>query len=181
MNGGLVGLVLGLVIGMGVGIAIDLGRKNEANARYRAEQEKAKQKAEADNKVEATLRAEVLRVASERYPGHLATETLLDGLELKSWPDRLFHELFKVPEIVIPYAKPGGGTGEVHLWSLETVNENAKDERYQDYVRRVEREYEEEQRWERERAEEERKAAEAIEALKAKQQIVPFEQLKQRR
>ena len=67
------------------------------------------------------------------------------------------------------------------MWSLNTIEENSKDERYQRDVREAEMAHEEELRYEREHAEAMRREEQAIAAQKAKQKVITFTQLKERK
>ena len=187
------GVIGGAFLGPVVSMLLMRARRNEA--RRRAAREVARQKEE------LCARSEAREAALRAYPDYLDNDTLCDPEGEYAWPDELFSRLFVVPDIIVPYA-PQLYDGEIRLWSKTYVAERSRDPEYIEYREELERERrarEEELRLEeaerqreeaeRQREEEEARAveeakrveAEALAARRARQIVIPVEELKRDR
>jgi len=187
-------VALGVVLGaIAAGCVYALLMQQVAEAR----KEKARRQKEHEDNVQREhrrVREEARAAALAAYPEYLDDDTLRDPTGLYAWPDDLFDKLFVVPDVVIPYKTKYGHDGEVRLWSKVFVAQQSRDPDYVEYKVQLDRERteaeeierrEEEERREAERVAREEEGArraeeEAVAARKARQIVIPLDELKRR-
>ncbi len=183
---------IGVVVGLAAGLFISFRVSDRLRARHQKKIAAFKLRQLANLDRDLKLRAEVIRTARAQYPECIDEDSLTDEGVEGAWPKYLFAELFVVPDVVIPYKTDRGFDDEVRLWSRALVEENKRDDSYQEHLQMIEeerrmyaedaRQAQEERDHERElarqEAEAEREQSEKLAKRKASQIVMPFENLR---